>query len=315
MKNIYWLVRRELWEHKMEMVWAPIATALLFVGLAAAWAISVVGNGSKTNLTINGVEINLNGKLSAEVRDLLTGELVTGMFLVVLVIAGLASFVIINYCAGSLYDERKDRSILFWKSLPVSDGETVMSKAIMAIIVAPLIALVAMLVSTGLIAVVVNFGIGGTEQDAEVGSLVTTAFWALTSKLLAAYPMQIIWMIPSVGWFMLVSSIARSSPVLWSLAVPIAVLFINEALVYLFQVDLEGLRFISTIRWLAGTVPGSWEYLDHNGYAQLQSTSDAWAYFLQQWEFFNNGRFWIGTGFGVAMIFIATRMRQRSGIV
>jgi ABC-2 type transport system permease protein len=119
-------------------------------------------------------------------------------------------------------------------------------------------------------------------------------------------------MIPSVGWFMLVSSIARSSPILWSLAVPIAVLFINEALVYLFQFDLESLRFISTIRWLAGTVPGSWEYLDLNGYSQLQSATDAWAYFLQQWRYFNHWRFWLGTGFGIAMIFLAHRVRQRS---
>jgi hypothetical protein len=103
--------------------------------------------------------------------------------------------------------------------------------------------------------------------------------------------------------------------VLWSVAVPIAVLFINEALVYLFQIDLESLHFLSTIRWLAGTVPGSWEFLDASGPLHLLSDDDAWLYFLQQWAFFNNGRFWIGTGFGVAMIFIAIRIRQKGGAV
>jgi ABC-2 type transport system permease protein len=159
--------------------------------------------------------------------------------------------------------------------------------------------------------VIVNFGIGGTGHDSEVGSLVITAFWALTSKLLAAYPIQLLWMIPSVGWFMLVSSISRSSPVLWSVAVPIAVLFFNEALGYLFQIDLESLHFLSTIRWLAGTVPGSWEFLDGSGPLQFLSTDDAWLYFLQHWAFFNNGRFWLGTAFGIAMMYAAVRMRQK----
>ena len=49
-------------------------------------------------------------------------------------------FVVFFFCLGSLYDERKDRSVLFWKSLPLSDGETVLSKAASALVVAPSLA-------------------------------------------------------------------------------------------------------------------------------------------------------------------------------
>ena len=33
------------------------------------------------------------------------------------------------YCLDALHGERRDRSILFWKSLPVSDLTTVLAKA------------------------------------------------------------------------------------------------------------------------------------------------------------------------------------------
>jgi ABC-2 type transport system permease protein len=48
-------------------------------------------------------------------------------------------FLVFFYCLGALHDERRDRSLLFWKSLPVSDYTTVMSKLLLAVVVAPLI--------------------------------------------------------------------------------------------------------------------------------------------------------------------------------
>src|SRR3546814_6182950 len=59
---------------------------------------------------------------------------------------GLA-FVGFFYCLGALYDERKDRSVLFWKSLPVSDAQTVLSKVGSAVVVAPVLAVIASLVT------------------------------------------------------------------------------------------------------------------------------------------------------------------------
>src|SRR3546814_18250586 len=55
------------------------------------------------------------------------------------------AFVVFFYCLGALYDDRKDRSVLFWKSLPLSDSQTVLSKAASALLVAPLIATLAAL--------------------------------------------------------------------------------------------------------------------------------------------------------------------------
>src|SRR6185503_18127636 len=59
-----------------------------------------------------------------------------------MIISIVMGFVVFFYCLGALYDDRRDRSILFWKSLPISDASTVLSKVISATIVAPVIAVV-----------------------------------------------------------------------------------------------------------------------------------------------------------------------------
>ena len=307
MKTLYWLVRRELWEHKVELIWAPIATAMTFVGFAMTWAVSMMGGSSNTRLTIDDVEINPAGALTAEGLELITSAIATGMLFMVFVTAGLAGFVIANYCANALFDERKDRSILFWKSLSVSDRETVLSKVAVAVLIAPLIAVVSIVVGTGLIALIGSVGFRGTEHGAAIGHAATTAFVVVATKLLAALPIQLIWMIPSVGWFLLVSSMVRSSPLLWGIGGPIGLLLVKEAVIYIFQTDLESFYFLSTARWLGGTLPGSWYLVD----ARAIENSQGLGYFIQLWAFINGGRFWIGTALGIAMIIAAIRIRQR----
>jgi ABC-2 type transport system permease protein len=307
MKTILWLVRRELWEHKVELIWAPIATAMTFVGFAMLWAVSMMGGKSNARLTIDDVEINPAGALTAQGLELITGAFATGMLFMVFVIAGLAGFVIANYCANALFDERKDRSILFWKSLPVSDRETVLSKVVVAVLIAPLIAVVSIVVGTGLIALIGSVGFRGTEHGAAIGHAAATAFVVVATKLLAAFAIQLIWMIPSVGWFLLVSSIARSSPLLWGIGGPIGLLLVKEAVVYIFQINLESFYFLSTARWLGGTLPGSWYLID----AHFLQNARGLGYFMQLWDFINGPRFWIGTAFGISMMIVATKIRRK----
>jgi ABC-2 type transport system permease protein len=307
MKTLYWLVRRELWEHKVELIWAPIATAMTFVGFAMIWAVSIMGGSSNTRLTIGDVEINPAGALTAQGLELITGAIATGMLFMVFVTAGLAGFVIANYCANALFDERKDRSILFWKSLPVSDRETVLSKVAVAVLIAPLIAVASIVVGTGLIALIGSVGYRGTEHGAAIGHAAATAFVVVATKLLAAFAIQLIWMIPSVGWFLLVSSIARSSPLLWGIGGPIGLLLVKEAVVYIFQINLESFYFLSTARWLGGTLPGSWYLID----AHFLQNARGLGYFMQLWDFINGPRFWIGTAFGISMMIVATKIRRK----
>lgn len=308
MKNIYWLIRRELWEHKVEMIWAPIATAVLLVGIAVLWVISLQSLGGG-GIVINDLELGNSRVLTAEETDALFSTASTGLYYIAFLIAGLAGFVIANYCAHALYTERKDRSILFWKSLPVTDLETVLAKVALALLIAPLIAVAVALVAMALVSGVASIGLSGAESGEELQRLIARALVQVGGNVLASLPIQLIWMIPSVGWFMLVSAVARSNPWLWGVAVPLTVLFLKEAAVLLFQVDPSEWYFLSTVRWIAGTFPASWYLLD-------TVTSDRLAgngaeYLRQLWSIFNWMPYWIGTGFGGALIYLSIQARRR----
>src|SRR5688572_17920382 len=142
------LLRREFWEHKGGFFWAPIVAGAISLVLSAM--VIIVGEvvarralaDGKLNIdndiTINGLDLGqLTSKLSPD--DL--QNLSQGLDMAFLASSSwplmVLGFVVFFYCLGALYDERKDRSVLFWKSLPLSDRDTVLSKVASAVVVAP----------------------------------------------------------------------------------------------------------------------------------------------------------------------------------
>src|SRR3546814_552448 len=131
------------------------------------------------------------------------------------------AFVLFFYCLGALYDERKDRSVLFWKSLPVSDAQTVLSKVASAVVVAPVLAVIASLVTMigfmVMLSIVVLFH-GGNPR---------TLLWGPASPLtiaagaIAWIPVYALWALPTVGWLLLCSAWSHSKPFLWAIMVPL----------------------------------------------------------------------------------------------
>lgn len=140
-----WLLRREFWEHKGSMFWAPLivgAVLVVLLGCTITWGI--VSHGIPAHVTINGHTLDharLDQILPEETK-LMVAKIATGMYLgAAAPLFAILTGVVFFYCLGALYDERRDRSILFWKSLPVSDPMTVLSKALTAMVVAPAITL------------------------------------------------------------------------------------------------------------------------------------------------------------------------------
>ena len=224
-------------------------------------------------------------------------------------------FVVFFYCLGSLYDERKDRSVLFWKSLPVSDTETVLSKVASATLMAPVMATVAGVITMigflALISVVVLIH-GGNPY---------TLIWGpanplqIGAQLLASIPVYAVWALPTVGWLMLCSSWARSKPFLWALMIPLfAGIFVTWFdLMQFFNLDAGWFWKHIVARGLLSTVPGS-DLLyrgDHlvvasDGFEnvrQMLSIPNTYAAFLRP-------ETWIGAVAGVAMIIGAIRLRR-----
>ena len=131
------------------------------------------------------------------------------------------AFVVFFYLLGSLYDDRKDRSILFWKSLPASDTLTIASKLLSAMFLAPLIfwviyVLTNIVVMLLMSVVVMILGENPWTLFISVGSPFKA--WGL---VLASYFAQSIWALPLYGWLMLVSAFAPRIPLLFAILPPV----------------------------------------------------------------------------------------------
>jgi ABC-2 type transport system permease protein len=318
-----WLLRREFWEHKGSMFWAPVVVAallVLFVGGTMIYGIAA--HGSPGLVHINGQTVTRGAfaaAMPAESRQLIA-RLASGMYLG----AGAPLFFILigtvfSYCVGALYNERRDRSILFWKSLPVSDGMTVLSKAITALCVAPVITVVlASVASLALLLIgTVGLSLGGTNL---IGALfIQPDLYLQPLRLLALLPVYVVWALPTVGWLLLVSSWARTKPFLWAVGVPLVALLLVKWISYTLEnfagtpLDIMPVAQEMVGRLLGGVVPGIWFSFTHGIAATMRPTEhgvDMQSAFEASWMTLATAKAWIGALLGAAMIFGAMRLRR-----
>lgn len=312
------LLRREYWEHKGGFLWAPLIAGGISLALAVMAAIVGVVMLNRAaaagDIQINGVDL---GMLTREMSPADAEQLALGLDWSLIMSSAwpfiVLTFVVFFYCLGSLYDDRKDRSVLFWKSLPISDAQTVLSKVASAVVVAPVLAVLA--------AVVTMFGflVLMSVMVMMFGGNPFTLLWAqshplrIAFGLLAWVPVYAVWALPTVGWLLLCSAWARSKPFLWATAVPV----ITGLLVTWFDImelfQLDGSWFWRNVvgRLLLGTVPGSdvlYRTAEFGGNdieraEQLLSLQWMYSIFLQPGT-------WIGAVAGAVMIYIAIRLRR-----
>jgi ABC-2 type transport system permease protein len=227
------LLKRELWENRGGIVRAPFFTAafalLLFVialMVAEGWFGQISGNinddGGRHSTVKFGIDL---GTLMNAVPDDKLDEIGRGFDIGLLGLASLIklilTIVIFFYCIGALYDERRDRSVLFWKSMPVSDTMTVLSKLATAALVAPIIAFVATIalhVAFLGVAALVTALHGGSATRLVFGPAEPLLLWAKLGVYLFG---NAIWMLPTIGWLLFASSYARSKAFLWAIFPPV----------------------------------------------------------------------------------------------
>jgi ABC-2 type transport system permease protein len=128
----------------------------------------------------------------------------------------LTAFIVgVFYCLDALHGERRDRSILFWKSLPVSDRTTVLSKASIPLVVLPLL-IFAIIVATQLI-MLLSSTVVLLGNEASVATLwARLPFFQFWLALLYALLAIALWHAPIYGWLLLVSAWARRATLLWA---------------------------------------------------------------------------------------------------
>lgn len=325
MNTFKWLLKREYWEHRGGFFWAPLITGAVFLLLTimaviAGESVRRAADDGGSTLQMNGVELS---KLTETMKPGDIAEMGAGLDLGTLMASTwpflVLAFVVFFYCLGALFDERKDRSILFWKSLPLSDQQTVLSKVFSALVIAPVIATVAAIAtSIGFLVILSGYALfhGGNPLTLIWGpaSPLTIAF-----NLAAALPVFAVWALPTVGWLLLVSAWSKSKPFLWALLVP---LFAGVLVSWFDVMEMMGMKaswFWTNVvgRLLLGTVNGMDLVYREAKNPAMQNFSpdgpqDVLALFSAQntWSAFANLDMWVGAAAGVAMIFAAMHFRR-----
>jgi ABC-2 type transport system permease protein len=243
MKTFITLLQREYWENRGSFAFTPIAIggffiAVMIFALFASETFLPQSAGNASDFRISG--INISGfdffagfnkefvALPLEKRQELWSAFfygVSGLFTAVLI------FVSIFYLLGALYDDRRDRSILFWKSLPVSDLMTVTSKVVVVFLVLPVLFTIAMMLTfvaivliTTIVALLSGGGIWASIWQ-------PAPFISVPLTILYSHIIHTLWAAPLIAWLLFVSSWTKRKPILVA-TIPLAAISFLELYYY-----------------------------------------------------------------------------------
>lgn len=299
-------MKRDYLEGKGGYFWAPVIALAIAVCFSL---IPILGFSENDVFIINSDNIKLQEFLhKLDQRD--PAEISAGA---TFILSGFASlvwvplpFVIIFTLLDQLYSERKDKSILFWKSMPVSDTEEVLAKFIMPIFIAPLIYLGIFFAGTMIFAFIlslVSLFLGGPIVE-------LWPIWNLVQGcivfILTFFTMAL-WAAPILAWLMLVSAYAPRVPFIFAFAPPA------------FMMALEWMMFEtnSLARWVAIRLGG---WLDSVSEIRSYHVNDVQDLFTVGWSFtgtiishsLTNISFWFGIIMAAAFLFGAIQIRKRA---
>ena len=327
--TLRWLLKREYWENRGGFLYAPVIAgivSLLMSGIGIGVGLFALHRAARNGgLRIDDTDVNINGlDLALLTRDISAkdmADLGNGLDLTLVLSATwpllVLAFVVFFYCLGALYDDRRDRSILFWKSLPLSDTQTVLSKLLSALVVAPLIASLAAIVTMfGFLVIIslVALAHGGSPM---------TLIWGPANPLtlaaghLAWIPVYLLWALPTAGWLLLCSAWAKSKPFLWAVMLPLfaGIIVSTTKVMSLFEMTSGWFWQHVVGRLLLGTVPGM-DLLYRIGLDNSHDDLDSIVALTgpaQQLKSLAMPDLWIGAAVGVIFIVLAIRLRKRAG--
>jgi ABC-2 type transport system permease protein len=212
--TLAWSLRRELWEHRSVYI-APLVAA----GIAL---LAFIVHVSKQAGLMQGL-LQLDPAKRAAV--------VAMPYSIMASVILFTSFVVaLFYCLDALYAERRDRSILFWKSMPVSDRMTVLTKALVPMAVIPAIAFV-IAFGTQLLLVAASSGVLAAS-GVDVGAVWSALpLGQMTGAMAYGLVVHALWYAPIYGWLLLVSAWAKKAPFLWAVF-PVLALVVFEKIAF-----------------------------------------------------------------------------------
>jgi ABC-2 type transport system permease protein len=279
-RRFYWSVQRELWENR-SLYLAPLAVAALFL------VAFVIGHNPRSHVHI-GFSPNSMHPQGPEVFE-------QPYTIAALLLMGTTFFVAVFYCLEALHGERRDRSILFWKSLPVSDTTTVLAKASIPILILPLITFATVLVTQGIMLLLSTAVMLARGQNvADLWSHLP--LWQMS--LMLFFHMLVIhglWYAPFYGWLLLVSAWARRAPFLWAVLPPVVVGVIEK-------IAFNTSHFAALLGFRFGGSPEKVPFTVGPMSMGVLTTSDVV-------QFFTDPGLW--TGLALTAVFLAAAVRLR----
>lgn len=306
------LLKREFWENRGGFLWAPIVLSAVFLTVVALTLLAVrmkVGD----HIEIDGQMLKL-GQIGGGIVKNGGQAAREGLAIVALMGQFPLAIVTFFYLLGSLFDDRKDRSILFWKSMPVSDLSTLASKFVSAVLVAPIITFGVIVVTQILLLCIVSVLL------ASLGVSEWRVLWAesdlfgLWTRLLVGIPFNILWTLPAVGWLMMVSSWTRSLPFLWAVFTPLGIGLTLSLIELLTSLQIpEGWFYLNVFaRAIFGVLP--WSFGDEGSSLGFHLSTQHPPTAVFSWsamaDVAQSMPFWIGIVAGVVMLAVAFYFRR-----
>ena len=294
-RPFYWSVRRELWEHR-SLYLAPVIVAcvLLLATVVGAFKLPPM--------------IATFDTLSPDKQR----ELAAAPYAIVaMILVATAMVVALFYCLDALHGERRDRSVLFWKSMPVSDRTAVLAKLAVPMIAVP--AFLFVLITATQLVVLVGHLLLWASKGLSVGNLLQR-LPLLDMPLGVAYMVATlaIWYAPIYAWLLLVSAWAQRSPLAWAVVPWIAITAVERLM----------LQSSHAATWLRDRFFGGFDAafstrepladvaqkMQQQGAASVQGGSDFAPDVLR---FVSNPQVWIGVAIAVALIAATIWLRRR----
>jgi len=285
------LFRREFWEHRSLWI-TPLIVATL--------------------MALTAIPIHLgNLDLDADSQRFISPENRLGWFTIMIWAQTVPQYLVMSivatfYLMDCLYTERKDRSILFWKSLPVSDAMTVISKLLVGLVVLPLgVYLLAMVGGMVFQAIWSARVAAGSLPDIAVGWN-TVAWLKVQGLMLYGVVICMLWFAPLAATLVLISAWVRKNVFLWTTLPPVIAIILEKV--------AFGTRYIAHLLeyrtwgiWNAlGVNPTPPEGVHHGRVVSLADLFDN----VEMSKAFLNVDLWLGLAVAAAFVFAAIRIRR-----
>ena len=284
-RPFYWSVRRELWENRSLYLAPVIVAGVIVIG----FMFSAVGLAQRRQAVLL-----LNDPVKARTAIEMPYSMAAMMIMFT------AFIVAVFYCLDALHGERRERSILFWKSLPVSDFTTVSSKAVVAVVAIPLITF-AVIILTDLMIFLISSVVLLVHGVSPATTLVHTHYFLNVVLCLYGIVVLTLWHVPTYSWMLLVSGWARRAAFLWAILPWIAIMFFEK-------ITFGTVYFYSLIKYRFGSPATTAFNFPDAKHPCLDSLSQ-----LTFGRYLSTPGVWIGLAVGIAFLAVAIRMRRYRG--